>query len=280
MYFNLLNIRNQLTNHKIYSFQFVYSSSKSKKKTESKEKLKPRFTTRTYRAEKTYAISSGKWYYECELLSAGSVKIGWSLLASSPITDIAHCPYSYSFECQAARKWHQGSDAFGKQCQQSDVVGVMIDLQDKTVCFSLNGEFLMDALGSECAFEKVVVGDDQAYVPSFTLGQGQKIRLNFGQDVNSLRYFTQCGLQEGYEPFGVNMTKNITFWYSNEIPIFETIDEQHESLEINKNFANEATPSIKLISKSFGSGKTKMEYLRLSLPVTFHDEFVPKYFSF
>lgn len=245
--------------------------------TEAKEKLKPKFTTRTYRAEKTYAISSGKWYYECELLSGGSVKIGWSQVTSKPNTDITHCPNSYSFECNAARKWHQGSDAFGKQCQQGDVVGVMIDTQDKTVCYSLNGEFLMDALGSECAFEKVVVGEDVAYVPSFTLGQGQKIRLNFGQDVNSLRYFTQCGLQEGFEPFAVNMTKPITFWYSNEIPIFETIDEQHESLEINKNFAKETMPCIKLISKSFGSGKTKMEYLRLSLPVTFHEEFVPKY---
>lgn len=147
---------------------------------------------RTYRAEKTYAISSGKWYYECELLSGGSsVKLGWSSLASKPNTDIAHCPHSYSFECQAARKWHQGSDAFGKQCKPGDVIGVMIDLQDKTVCFSLNGEFLMDALGSECAFEKVAVGDGHAYVPSFTLGQGQKIRLNFGQDVNSLRYCSQ-----------------------------------------------------------------------------------------
>lgn len=154
---------------------------------EAKEKLKPKFTSRTYRAEKTYAVNSGKWYYECEILSPGSMKIGWSSLASQPNTDISQCPHSYSFECQAARRWHLGSDAFGKQCQPGDVVGVMIDLQDKTVCFALNGEFLMDALGSECAFEGVTIGDG-GYVPSFSLGHGQKIRLNFGQDVNSLRF--------------------------------------------------------------------------------------------
>lgn len=36
-----------------------------------------------------------------------------------------------------------------------------------------------------------------------TLGAGQKARLNFGQDSNTLKYFTTCGLQEGYEPFCV-----------------------------------------------------------------------------
>lgn len=28
-------------------------------------------------------------------------------------------------------------------------------------------------------------------------------RLTFGQDVNTLKFFTTCGLQEGYEPFCV-----------------------------------------------------------------------------
>ena len=30
---------------------------------------------------------------------------------------------------------------------------------------------------------------------------------------------------------------------------------------------------IKLVSRIFGTNKTKMEFLRLNLPVTFHDEF-------
>ena len=40
--------------------------------------------------------------------------------------------------------------------------------------------------------------------------------------------------------------------------------------------SQDSTPCIKLISKSFGTEKTKMEYLRLNLPVTFHEELVPK----
>ena len=194
------------------------------------ESSQQKFTSRTYRAEKTYAIKNGKWYYEVEILSSGPIRIGWSDVVSVPNSDMSTDPSSYSFDCHNARKWHQSNDPFGKVCSIGDVVGVMIDLQDKTVSFSLNGELLVDQLGSESAFENIASGD--GYVPGFTLYYGQKIRVNFGQDVNSLRFFTNCGLQEGYEPFGVNMTRAITFWYSNEIPIFEVVDENHETLEI------------------------------------------------
>lgn len=58
----------------------------------------------------------------------------------------------------------------------------------------------MDALGGETTFSEVQ-GD--GFVPAVTLGIGQKVRLTFGQDVNTLKFFTMCGLQEGYEPFCV-----------------------------------------------------------------------------
>ena len=45
--------------------------------------------------------------------------------------------------------------------------------------------------------------------------------MNFGRDVNSLRCFTTYGLQEGYEPFQVNMTRDITLWYNKDMPVSE-----------------------------------------------------------
>lgn len=51
------------------------------------------------------------------------------------------------------------------------------------------------------AFDNVLVVD--GFVPAMTFSAGQKAKLNFGQDPNSLKYFTTCGLQEGYEPFCV-----------------------------------------------------------------------------
>lgn len=233
-----------------------------------------KFTSRTYRAENTYAINSGKWYYEVEVLTAGSIKIGWTHASCYPTTDISYDQISYSFDVSCSAKWHcNSSDHFGKACAVGDIVGVMIDLVDKTISFSLNGEFLLDSVGSEAAFDMIPV---ENYVPAFSLYSGQKIRVNFGQDVNSLRYFTNCGLQEGYEPFAVNMTKLITFWYSNEVPNFEAIEESHESLEIIPSSSQDSSPCFKIVSKTFGAEKTRMEYLRLSLPVTFNDEYTPR----
>lgn len=37
---------------------------------------KPLF--RTYRVEKHYAVSSGKWYFEFEVLTAGPMRVGWA----------------------------------------------------------------------------------------------------------------------------------------------------------------------------------------------------------
>ncbi len=31
------------------------------------------------------------------------------------------------------RKWHQGSEAFGKVWQRGDVIGCMLDITDKTI---------------------------------------------------------------------------------------------------------------------------------------------------
>lgn len=67
--------------------------------------------------------------------------------------------------------------------------------------FSLNGELLMDALGGETSFADV--HGEAGFVPACTLGVGQKARLTYGQNVDSLKFFTTCGLQEGYEPFCV-----------------------------------------------------------------------------
>ena len=109
-----------------------------KKKDDKNDNSHKRFASRTFRTEKTYAIFSGKWYYEVEILSMGIIKVGWSTLSCDPNVDISTDANSYSFDTYSARKWHNGSDPFGKKCSPGDIVGVMIDLQDKTISFSLN----------------------------------------------------------------------------------------------------------------------------------------------
>ncbi|KAJ8309071.1 hypothetical protein KUTeg_013945 [Tegillarca granosa] len=232
--------------------------------------------TRTYRAEVTYAVTSGKWYYEFEVITPGYMKVGWAKVSSIPNVELGTDGRSFAFDGLAGRKWHHGPEQYGKVWKKGDVVGCMLDLHDRTITFSLNGELMMDSLGQEIAFRGIDVGD--GYIPAMTLGAYQKAKLNFGQDVNLLKYFTVCGLQEAYEPFCVNMKRQMTLWYGKELPYFEKVTESNPRLQVQRipGGAN-VTPCLKVYSKSFGTlEKVRLEYLRLSLPVRCKDEFYPR----
>ncbi|KOB76511.1 Ryanodine receptor 44F, partial [Operophtera brumata] len=210
---------------------------------------------RTYRAEKNYAVSSGKWYFEFEILTAGPMRVSARLYDATPPVGWAHADMppgmmlgqdenswafdgynfnpvtlwskiAFSHRFKEEKVYSGSTESFGKQWAVGDVVGVFLDLIDKTISFSLNGELLMDALGGETTFADVQ-GDN--FVPACTLGVGQKARLTYGQDVNTLKYFTTCGLQEGYEPFCVNMNRDVTHWYTKDQPIFENTDEMPDT---------------------------------------------------
>ena len=56
--------------------------------------------------------------------------------------------------------------------------------------------------------------------------------MNFGKDVSTLKYFTICGLQEGYEPFAVNTNRDITMWLSKRLPQFLQVPSNHEHIEV------------------------------------------------
>ncbi|XP_071161899.1 ryanodine receptor-like [Mytilus edulis] len=228
---------------------------------------------RTYRTQLTYAVSTGKWYYEFEVLTPGFMKVGWTKVDSSPCVEIGLDGSSYGFDGLLGRKWNQGGEQYGKIWQAGDIIGCMLDLNDKTCTFSLNGELMMDNLGQEIAFRGIDVAD---YVPAMTMGVYQQAKLNFGQDVNTLKYFTCCGLQEGYEPFCVNMTRRVPLWYGKDLPLFEPVDDNHPRLQIQRiPGGSHVTPCLKVLSKTFGTlEKVHLEYLRLSLPVQCKDEFL------
>ncbi|KAK6622641.1 hypothetical protein RUM43_008483 [Polyplax serrata] len=223
---------------------------------------------RTYRVEKNYAVSSGKWYFEFEILTAGPMRVGWARADCPPGNKLGNDEFTWAFDGFNEEKVYCGTgESFGKQWQVGDVVGVFLDLLDRTISFSLNGELLMDALGGETSFADVQ-GD--LFIPACTLGIGQKARLTFGQDVNTLQYFSNCGLQEGYEPFCVNMNRPVTYWYTKDQPIFENTDERPDSMiDVTRIPAGSDTPPCLKISHNMFETmeKANWEFLRLSLPV-------------
>lgn len=70
------------------------------------------------------------------------------------------------------------------------------------------------------------------FLPVCSLGPGQVGHLNLGQDVSSLRFFAICGLQEGFEPFAINMQRPVTTWFSKSLPQFEPVPLEHPHYEV------------------------------------------------
>ncbi|XP_041469245.1 ryanodine receptor 2-like isoform X1 [Lytechinus variegatus] len=228
--------------------------------------------TRTFRAEKSYAVTSGKWYFEFEAVTSGYMRVGWGRPSIAAGAEIGTGGISYVFDGFLARKWHQGSETFGKTWSETDVIGCMLNLVDNTISFTMNGEFLSDSVGSEMAFLDIEIGE--GFVPVCMLAAGEKAHLHFGQDVNDLKYFTVCGLQEGYEPFCVNMKKSMPLWYSKSQPMFQSIiEDEHDRLGVTRIPAGiEGPPCLKVSHKKCGTVENlPTEYLRLSMPVVCKD---------
>ncbi|KAI3389454.1 hypothetical protein SNEBB_011471 [Seison nebaliae] len=237
---------------------------------------KPTRKFRTYRAELSYAVYHGKWYFEVEILTDGPVLVGWTSASTKASKILGESSNSYAFDGCSAQKINEESEPFGKKWRIRDIIGCFLDLQDHTVHFSLNGELLIDGDGSEIAFSHLP--DDEGFLPAFTLSDGQRIRVNYGNDVNSLKCFTQCGLQEGYAPFCVNMTRSLPMWYSRKLPKFvNVVGDDTMKINVERIAQNHHTPpSLKIISKTFLQTDvvTETTLIRLNLPVICNNTFV------
>ncbi|KRG04786.1 ryanodine receptor isoform X8 [Drosophila mojavensis] len=232
---------------------------------------------RTYRVERNYAVTSGKWYFEFEVLTAGPMRVGWARADCYPGAMLGSEDTSWAFDGHNVTKMHAGTiEHFGVRYEAGDVIGCFIDVKEQTISFSLNGELLMDALGGETTFADVTA-EGVGFVPACTLGVGQKARLIYGQDVDSLKFFTTCGLQEGYEPFCVNMQRPVTHWYTKDQPIFENTEEMPDCrIDVTRIPGGADTPPhLKISHNTFETmEKANWEFLRLSLPVTCMSDFI------
>ncbi|KAL7980772.1 hypothetical protein Chor_001926, partial [Crotalus horridus] len=216
---------------------------------------------RIFRAEQFYAVKSGKWYFEFEAVTTGEMRVGWARPNVRPDVELGADDLSYVFNGHRGQRWHIGSEPFGRPWQPGDVVGCLIDLIDNHIMFTLNGEMLIS---------------DSGFIPVCSLGLSQVGRLNLGQDVSSLRYFTICGLQEGYEPFAINTKREVTMWFSKSLPQFSPVLAEHPHYEISRiDGTVDNPPCLKLTHRTFGSQNAIVEllFLRLSMPVEFHEKF-------
>ncbi|XP_028858049.1 ryanodine receptor 3 isoform X2 [Denticeps clupeoides] len=228
-------------------------------------------TIRFFRVEKTYAVTTGKWYFEFEAVTGGDMRVGWARPGCRPDLELGLDDQSFVFDGFRGRRVHQGSHFFARSWNKGDVVGCMINMEDKSMIFTLNGEILITNKGSELCFADF--DTEEGFMPVCSLGLSQIGRMNLGKDASTFKYYTMCGLQEGFEPFAVNMNREVTMWFSKRLPTFVNVPEDHKHIEVTRiDGTVDSPPCLKVTHKTFGTqaSNTDMVFFRLSMPVEFH----------
>ncbi|XP_072301866.1 ryanodine receptor 3 isoform X3 [Eucyclogobius newberryi] len=228
-------------------------------------------TIRFFRVEQTYAVKTGKWYFEFEAITGGDMRVGWARPGCRPDVELGIDDKAYVFDGYKGRRMHAGSRYFGQPWNKGDVVGCMINMEDKSMIFTLNGELLITGKGSELCFADFEAED--GFIPVCCMCQSQIGRMNLGKDASSLKYYTMYGLQEGFEPFAVNMNREITMWFSKRLPTFVNVPPDHMHVEVTRiDGTVDTPPCLKVTHKTFGTQNSNcdMVYCRLSMPVEFY----------
>ncbi|XP_078797141.1 ryanodine receptor 3 isoform X7 [Oryzias latipes] len=229
---------------------------------------------RFFRVERTYAVKTGKWYFEFEAVTGGDMRVGWARPGCKPDVELGTDELAFVFDGYRGHCLNMGSRMFGRCWHAGDVVGCMINMADKSMIFTLNGEILITTKGSELCFTDFET--DDGFIPVCSLGLAQVGRMNLGKDASTFKYYTMCGLQEGFEPFAVNMNREVTMWFSKRLPTFVNVPKDHNHIAVTRiDGTVDSPPCLKVTHKTFGTQNSNadMVFCRLSMPVEFHSFF-------
>ncbi|NXI11190.1 RN123 ligase, partial [Irena cyanogastra] len=143
----------------------------------------------------TTCVYKGKWIYEVLISSQGLMQIGWCTLNCrfNQEEGVGDTPDSYAYDGNRVRKWNVTTTNYGKSWAAGDIVSCLIDLDEGTIAFCLNGI----SLGT--AFDNITRGAGMAYFPAISLSFKESVAFNFGS--RPLRYPLAVGRGvEGYRP--------------------------------------------------------------------------------
>ena len=129
-------------------------------------------------------LTSGKWYYEAEIQTAGCLQIGWadSSFAGHCQADrgdgVGDGPSSWAFDGWRRYRWHSTPTEWGCRWAEGDVVGCLVDMDSMAVSFTLNGK------GEEIGMGLAYSGDGfrpcSGVYACVSFNRKEKIRLILG----------------------------------------------------------------------------------------------------
>ncbi|XP_019403035.1 PREDICTED: E3 ubiquitin-protein ligase RNF123 isoform X3 [Crocodylus porosus] len=130
----------------------------------------------------TTCVFKGKWIYEVLISSQGLMQIGWCTLNCrfNQEEGVGDTPDSYAYDGNRVRKWNVTTTNYGKSWAAGDIVTCLINLDEGTIAFCLNGA----SLGT--AFDNITRGAGMAYFPAISLSFKESVAFNFGS--RPLRY--------------------------------------------------------------------------------------------
>ena len=152
-----------------------------------------------------FAVSSGKWYYELKVHTAGCVQVGWVDCAYDGGADtgqgVGDDGHSWAYDGWRMYLWHEVSAEWGARWSPGDVVGCALNLDTRpcTMSFYLNG------CGEEIDMGEAPFVDIDfcgGLYPCVSFNRGEMIQFNFGD--SSFAF----GPPEGYQPYSDHI-KNV-----------------------------------------------------------------------
>jgi len=129
-------------------------------------------------------LTSGKWYYEAILETAGCLQIGW---ADGSFAGHCHSdhgdgcgdgPSSWAYDGWRRYRWHSMATEWGCRWGEGDVVGCLVDMDEGIVSFTLNGK--AEEIGMGVAFSGQGFRPCGGVYACVSFNRREKIRLTFG----------------------------------------------------------------------------------------------------
>lgn len=133
---------------------------------------------------RSHPVSSGKWYYELTVHTAGCVQVGWAATGYQGAADngqgVGDDIFSWAFDGWRTYLWHETCVEWGTRWAAGDVVGCAVDLDNRTMSFFLNG--FGEEVGMGVAFTQFDASYDLhlELFPCASFNRNEKVTFNFG----------------------------------------------------------------------------------------------------